>query len=152
MSDRISVEVKSKEVLDAMKAMETTAKEGSKAFRAAFRKCVNKVKRGVVKSASTVTSNREKQKLVRATAYKSGTGGNVRAWQGDYLNSTGGRYFTLWWLEAGTSDVIGRNGRRHGATPPKPFFQEGVDSTLGPALDGLQEDILDELIKAYNKR
>ena len=150
MADNITVEIDLDKVLRAMDAMESTAKEGSRAFRTAFRRCANTIKRSVVKSARTVTSNREKANLVKAVAYKSGLGASVNAWQGGYLKS--GRFFNLKWLDNGTSDVIGRNGRKHGATPAKPFFWQGVDSAMGAATDQLEGDLMDALIKAYGKR
>ena len=146
----VDVNIKIDEVMERFQAMENTGKEGSKAFRKAFRKALAKIRRGVISAASTVTSNKEKQRLVKLTAYKSGLGGNVRAWQGGYLKN--GRYFNLKWLEDGTKEGKGKNGRMHGATPAKPFFWQGVNSSIDEALEGLEEDIMDELVKAYNKR
>lgn len=148
----IDIDIDTSEVEQSLRNMRITAKEAKRSFRSAYRKAVNKVKRAVINGAKTVTSSREKaQKGLTTTMFRSGNGGVVKIWQGNYLPSTG-RYFTLHWLDAGTKDVIGRDGRRHGATPPHPFFEAAVRQSAPGAVRDLQRDILAQLEKAYSKR
>ena len=148
----IDIEIDTSEVEQSLRNMRITAKEAKRSFKGAYRKAVNRVKRAVVNGARTVTSSREKaQKGLTTTMFRSGNGGVVKIWQGNYLPSTG-RYFTLHWLDAGTKDVIGRDGRRHGATPPHPFFEAAVRQSAPGAVRDLQRDILAQLEKAYSKR
>lgn len=149
----LDIKIDTSDVELSLKNMRITAKEAKRSFKGAYRKAVNKVKRAVINGAKTVTSNREKAtKGLTAEMFRSGNGGVVRIWKGNYLPSIGGRYFTLHWLDAGTKDVIGRNGRRHGATPPHPFFEASVRQSAPGAVRDLQRDMLAQLEKAYSKR
>lgn len=148
------VTVDTEAVEQKMKDLEMTQPEIRKSLRSAIRQSLNIVRSGVRRGAATVTSNREKrQKGVGLVVYKNGSGGQVNIYKGDYMNSVRGRgYFSLRWLEKGTKDVIGRDGRRHGATPAKPFFQASVSSVVGQAESKLSENILQTIEKVASKR
>lgn len=148
----VDIDIDVSEVTASLNNMAITCKEARKSFRRAYAKAVNRVKRAVIAGAKTVTSNREKAtKGLTTTLWKGGNGGAIRIWRGNYLPSTG-KYFALFWLDRGTSEVIGRNGRKHGATPPHPFFEQAVRSSVPQAVADLERNILAELEKAYNKR
>lgn len=148
------VTVDTEAVEQKMKDLEMTQPEIRKSLRSAIRRSLNIVRSGVRKGAATVTSNREKrQKGVGLVVYKNGSGGQVNIYKGDYMKSVRGRgYFSLRWLEKGTRDVIGRDGRKHGATPAKPFFQEAVSSVVNQAESKLSENILQTIEKVASKR
>lgn len=148
------VTVDTEAVDQKMKDLEMTQPEIRKSLRSAIRQSLNIVRSGVRRGAATVTSNREKrQKGVGLVVYKNGSGGQVNIYKGDYMKSVRGRgYFSLRWLEKGTRDVIGRDGRRHGATPAKPFFQASVSSVVGQAESKLSENILQTIEKVASKR
>lgn len=148
------VTVDTEAVEQKMKDLEMTQPEIRKSLRSAIRQSLNIVRSGVRRGAATVTSNREKrQKGVGLVVYKNGSGGQVNIYKGDYMKSVRGRgYFSLRWLEKGTKDVIGRDGRRHGATPAKPFFQASVSSVVGQAESKLSENILQTIEKVASKR
>ena len=148
------VTVETEAVEQKMKDLEMTQPEIRKSLRSAIRQSLNIVRSGVRRGAATVTSNREKrQKGVGLVVYKNGSGGQVNIYKGDYMKSVRGRgYFSLRWLEKGTRDVIGRDGRRHGATPAKPFFQASVSSVVGQAESKLSENILQTIEKVASKR
>lgn len=148
----VDIDIDIAEVEKSLNNMGITCKEARRSFKRAYSKAVNRVKRAVVAGAKTVTSNREKSsKGLTSSVWKGGNGGAIRIWRGNYLPSTG-KYFALVWLDRGTSDVIGRDGRRHGATPPHPFFEAAVRSSAPGAVADLERDILAELEKAYNRR
>lgn len=148
------VTVDTEAVEQKMKDLEMTQPEIRKSLRSAIRQSLNIVRSGVRKGAATVTSNREKrQKGVGLVVYKNGSGGQVNIYKGDYMKSVRGRgYFSLRWLEKGTRDVIGRDGRKHGATPAKPFFQASVSSVVNQAESKLSENILQTIEKVASKR
>lgn len=148
------VSVDSEAIEQKLKALEMTQPEIKKTLKSAIRQSLNIVRSGVRKGAVTVTSNREKrQKGVGLVVYKNGSGGQVNIYKGDYMKSVKGRgFFTLRWLEKGTRDVIGRDGRRHGATPAKPFFESAVSSVIGPAEAKLSDNILQTIEKVASKR
>ena len=150
--DRVSVD--SEAIEQKLKALEMTQPEIKKTLKSAIRQSLNIVRSSVRKGAATVTSNREKrQKGVGLVVYKNGSGGQVNIYKGDYMKSVKGRgFFTLRWLEKGTRDVIGRDGRRHGATPAKPFFESAVSSAIGPAEAKLSDNILQTIEKVASKR
>lgn len=148
----VDINIDTAEVTASLNNMGITCKEARRSFKRAYAKAVNRVKRAVIAGAKTVTSSREKAtKGLTTSIWKGGNGGAIRIWRGNYLPSTG-KYFALFWLDRGTNDVIGRDGRRHGATPPKPFFEAAVRSSAPQAVTDLQRDILAELEKAYNRR
>ena len=148
------VSVDSEAIDQKLKALEMTQPEIKKTLKSAIRQSLNIVRSSVRKGAATVTSNREKrQKGVGLVVYKNGSGGQVNIYKGDYMKSVKGRgFFTLRWLEKGTRDVIGRDGRRHGATPAKPFFESAVSSAIGPAEAKLSDNILQTIEKVASKR
>lgn len=148
------VTVDTEAVEQKMKDLQMTQPEIRKSLRSAIRQSLNIVRSGVRKGAATVTSNREKrQKGVGLVVYKNGSGGQVNIYKGDYMKSVRGRgYFSLRWLEKGTRDVIGRDGRKHGATPAKPFFQASVSSVVNQAESKLSENILQTIEKVASKR
>ena len=148
------VTVDTEAVEQKMRDLEMTQPEIRKSLRSAIRQSLNIVRSGVRKGADTVTSNREKrQKGVGLVVYKNGSGGQVNIYKGDYMKSVRGRgYFSLRWLEKGTRDVIGRDGRKHGATPAKPFFQASVSSVVNQAESKLSENILQTIEKVASKR
>ena len=115
------VTVDSEAIEQKLKDLNMTQPEIKKSLKSAIRQSLTVVRSGVRKGAANVTSNREKrQKGVGLVVYKNGSGGQVNIYKGDYMKSVKGRgFFTLRWLEKGTRDVIGRDGRRHGATQKK---------------------------------
>ena len=128
--------------------------EIKKSLKSAVRKSLNIIRSAVRKGAATVTTNPEKRrKGVKLVVYKNGSGGQVNIYKGDYMNSVKGRgFFTLRWLEEGTKEGIGRNGKWHGATPAKPFFNAAVSSSLGKAEETLSDNILKSIDKVASKR
>ena len=127
------VTVESEAIEKKFDDLNLTKPEIKKSLKSAIRQSLNIVRSGVRRGAASVTSNREKQqKGVGLVVYKNGSGGQVNIYKGDYMKSVKGRgFFTLRWLEKGTRDVIGRDGRRHGATPAKPFFENAVSAVIG---------------------
>ena len=148
------VTVDSEAIEQKLKDLNMTQPEIKKSLKSAIRQSLNVVRSGVRKGAANVTSNREKrQKGVGLVVYKNGSGGQVNIYKGDYMKSVRGRgFFTLRWLEKGTRDVIGRDGRRHGATPAKPFFENAVSSVIGQAEEKLSDNILQTIEKVASKR
>lgn len=148
------VSVETEQIEQKLKALDMTQPEIKKTLKSAIRQSLNIVRSGVRKGAASVTSNREKrQKGVGLVVYKNGSGGQVNIYKGDYMKSVRGRgYFSLRWLEQGTKDVIGRDGRRHGATPAKPFFGQAVSSVIGQAESKLSDNILQTIEKVAAKR
>lgn len=148
------VTVDSEAIEQKLKDLNMTQPEIKKSLKSAIRQSLNVVRSGVRKGAANVTSNREKrQKGVGLVVYKNGSGGQVNIYKGDYMKSVKGRgYFTLRWLEKGTRDVIGRDGRRHGATPAKPFFKNAVSAVIGQAEEKLSGNILQTIEKVASKR
>lgn len=120
-------------------------------FRQGTRKSLNIIRTSVRRGASAVTSNREKRnKGVSTTMYKSTLGGSVGI--NNSFKLSNGRWFGLYLLELGTSDVVGRNGKRHGATPAKPFFASAVRASMDRATDSLDNNILAAIEKAAQKK
>lgn len=118
-------------------------KEATAAVKGAVRQAANTVRRAVSKAAPT--SNPAKRKLVNVTMYKSADGANVNIIRGAYTKP-GRDYFTLLWLEKGT-----KKGRRHGATPAKPFFGAAATGAKARAERELEERILARIDKISNK-
>ena len=148
------VTVDSEAIEQKLKDLDMSQPEIKKSLKSAIRQSLNVVRSGVRKGAANVTSNREKrQKGVGLVVYKNGSGGQVNIYKGDYMKSVKGRgFFTLRWLEKGTRDVTGRDGRRHGATPAKPFFESSVSATIGQAEEKLSNNILQTIDKVASKR
>lgn len=153
-NDHELVTVDTAAIEQKMQDLEMTQPEIRKTLRSAIRQSLNIVRSGARKGAATVTSNREKrQKGVKLVVYKNASGGQVNIYAGDYMKSVSGRgFFTLRWLEKGTKDVIGRDGRKHGATPAKPFFENAVSAVIGEAESKLSENILQTIDKVASKR
>ena len=85
--------------------------------------------------------------------YKNGSGGQVNIYTPFQLSNAKGRgIFILRWLEEGTKEGIGRDGRKHGATPAKPFFNAAVSSSMGKAEETLSDNILQSIEKVASKR
>lgn len=148
------VTVETDQIEQKLKDLDMTQPEIRKSLRSAIRQSLNIVRSGVRKGAANVTSNREKrQKGVGLVVYKNGSGGQVNIYNVFYLKNGSGRgVFTLRWLEKGTRDVIGRDGRKHGATPAKPFFESAVSSVINKAETTLSDSILQTIDKVVSKR
>ena len=153
-SDKDFIDVDSGAIDQKLNDLAMTQPETQKALKSAIRQSLNIYRSGVRKGAATVTSNREKrQKGVKLVVYKKGQGGQVNIYKGDYMKSVRGRgFFTLRWLEQGTKEVTGRDGRKHGATPAKPFFKDAVSSVMGKAEQSLSDNILRTIEKVASKR
>lgn len=148
------VSVDSEQIERKLNDLALTQPETKKALKSAIRQSLSIYRSGARKGAASVTSNREKrQKGVKLVVYKKGQGGQVNIYKGDYMKSVRGRgFFTLRWLEHGTKDGIDRNGRKHGATPAKPFFKNAVSAVMGQAEKKLSENILQTIEKVASKR
>ena len=148
------VTVETDQIEQKLKYLDMSQPEIRKSLRSAIRQSLNIVRSGVRKGAANVTSNREKrQKGVGLVVYKNGSGGQVNIYNVFYLKNGSGRgVFTLRWLEKGTRDVIGRDGRKHGATPAKPFFESAVSSVINKAETTLSDNILQTIDKVVSKR
>ena len=148
------VTVETDQIEQKLKDLDMSQPEIRKSLRSAIRQSLNIVRSGVRKGAANVTSNREKrQKGVGLVVYKNGSGGQVNIYNVFYLKNGSGRgVFTLRWLEKGTRDVIGRDGRKHGATPAKPFFESAVSSVINKAATTLSDNILQTIDKVVSKR
>lgn len=153
-SDKDFIDVDSGAIDQKLNDLAMTQPETQKALKSAIRQSLNIYRSGVRKDAAKVTSNREKrQKGVKLVVYKKGQGGQVNIYKGDYMKSVRGRgFFTLRWLEQGTKEVTGRDGRKHGATPAKPFFKDAVSSVMGKAEQSLSDNILRTIDKVASKR
>ena len=128
--------------------------EIKKSLKSAVRKSLNILRSAVRKGAASVTTNPEKRsKGVGLVVYKNGSGGQVNIYSPFQLSkSTGRGIFILRWLEEGTKEGIGRNGRKHGATPAKPFFNAAVSSSMDKAEQTLSDNILQSIEKVASKR
>ena len=146
------IDVDSREVERAIDSLDTSKSSKLKAsFRQGTRKSLNMIRASVRRGASAVTSNREKRnKGVSTKMYKSKLGGSVGI--NNSFELSNGRWFGLYLLELGTSDVIGRNGKRHGATPAKPFFASAVRASMNKAEDSLGSNIISAIDKAAQKQ
>ena len=148
------VTVETDQIEQKLKDLDMTQPEIRKSLRSAIRQSLNIVRSGVRRGAASVTSNREKrQKGVNLVVYKNGSGGQVNIYDVFYLKNGSGRgVFSLRWLEMGHRNVIGRDGRKHGATPAKPFFQSSVSSVISTAENKLSDNILSTIDKVVSKR
>jgi hypothetical protein len=128
--------------------------EIKKSLKSAVRKSLNILRSAVRKGAASVTTNAEKRrKGVGLVVYKNGSGGQVNIYTPFQLSNAKGRgIFILRWLEEGTKEGIGRNGRKHGATPAKPFFNAAVSASVGKAEQTLSDNILQSIEKVASKR
>lgn len=148
------VSVDTEAIEQKLKELELTQPEIKKSLKSAIRQSLNIVRSAVRNGAALVTSNSEKKrKGVGLVVYKNGSGGQVNIYTPFQLSSSKGRgIFILRWLEEGTKAGIGRNGRKHGATPAKPFFNAAVSSSLGKAESSLSDNILKTIEKVASKR
>ncbi len=149
-------EIDAQAVRAALDRLSLTRAEAKKAVNGAIRKSLSVVRSSVRRGAAKVTSDREKQmKLVKLAVYKRIFGGKVDITSVEYLskgNHRGRAVFGLFWLERGTNEVIGRDGRRHGATPPKPFFEAAVSMSMPRAQSMLSDNILAYIDKVAARR
>ena len=148
------VSVDSAEIERKLAALDMKQPEIKKSLKSAIRKSLNIVRSAVRQGAASVTTNPEKRrKGVGLKVYKNGSGGQVNIYTPFQLSNAKGRgIFILRWLEEGTKEGIGRNGRLHGATPAKPFFNAAVSSSLGKAEAELSDNILQSIEKIAAKR
>ena len=137
-----------------LEELDMSQPEIKRSLKAAIRKSLNIMRSAVRKGAASVTTNPEKRrKGVGLVVYKNGSGGQVNIYTPFQLSkSTGRGIFILRWLEEGTKEGIGRNGKRHGATPAKPFFNAAVSSSMGKAEQTLSDNILQSIEKVASKR
>lgn len=147
------VEVDSAAIERKMEELSMTQPEIKRSLKSAVRKSLNVIRSSVRKGAAAVTSNPEKRrKGVKMVVHKDGSGGQVNIYKGDYMTSLNGKFFSLRWLELGTKEGIGKNGKKHGATPAKPFFGQAVSSSVGKAEETLSDNILKSIEKVASKR
>ena len=148
------VSVDSSAIERKLDAMNMRQPEIKKSLKSAVRKSLNIIRSAVRRGAASVTTNPEKRrKGVGLVVYKNGSGGQVNIYTPFQLSNAKGRgIFILRWLEEGTKEGIGRNGRLHGATPAKPFFNTAVSSSLGKAESALSDNILQSIEKVASKR
>ena len=134
--------------------LSVTRPEMRKSIKSAIRQSLTIVRSSVRKGAASVTSNPEKRKKgVEMEIYRNGSGGQVNIYTPFYLSNAKGRgLFILRWLEEGTKEGIDRNGRRHGATPAKPFFNQAVSGTIDRAERYISATILQSIDKVVAKR
>lgn len=148
------VSVDSESIEAKMQAMSMTQPEIKKSLKSAVRRSLNILRSAVRKGAASVTTNAEKQrKGVGLVVYKNGSGGQVNIYTPFQLSkSTGRGIFILRWLEEGTKEGIDRRGRKHGATPAKPFFNAAVSSSVGKAEQSLSDNIMQSIERVASKR
>jgi hypothetical protein len=148
------VSVDTEAIEQKLKDLEMTQPEIKKTLKSAIRQSLNIIRSAVRNGAASVTTNAEKRrKGVGLVVYKNGSGGQVNIYTPFQLsNSTGRGIFILRWLEEGTKEGIGRNGRKHGATPAKPFFNAAVSSSISKAEQNLSDNILNTIEKVASKR
>ena len=148
------VSVDSEAIERKLEQLDMKQPEIKKSLKSAVRKSLNIIRSAVRKGAATVTTNPEKRrKGVGLVVYKNGSGGQVNIYTPFQLSNAKGRgIFILRWLEEGTKEGIGRNGKWHGATPAKPFFNAAVSASLGKAEEALSDNILQSIDKVASKR
>ena len=148
------VSVDSRAIQQKMAEMSMSRPEIKKSLKSAIRQSLNIVRSSVRKGAAAVTSNPEKtRKGVGMVIYKNGSGGQVNIYTPFYVSNSKGRgLFILRWLEEGTQEGIDRNGKRHGATPAKPFFNQAVSSSIGRAERAISATILQTIDNVVAKR
>lgn len=151
---KVFTEVNTAGIDKKLELLSMSNKDNKKAVKAALRKSGNVIKTSVKKGAATVTSNREKRnKGVNMSVYKDASGLQVNIMKPWYMSQgRGRRIFRLFWLECGTSEVVGRDGRKHGATPAKPFFLQAERAARPQAERQLSENILAQIDKIAKKR
>lgn len=149
-SDELAV-VDTSQIQEKFKDLDMKQAEIRKALKSGIRTALGIVRKSVRSGAASVTSNREKRtKGVSLVVYRNGSGGQVNIYKPFYLSD--GSVFKLQWLEEGTKEGTGRNGRRHGATPAKPFFKSAVASSVGQAEAKLSDMILGAIDKIASRR
>ena len=148
------VSVDSEAIERKLEQLDMKQPEIKKSLKSAVRKSLNIIRSAVRKGAATVTTNPEKRrKGVGLVVYKNGSGGQVNIYTPFQLSNAKGRgIFILRWLEEGTKEGIGRDGRKHGATPAKPFFNASVSSSMGKAESALSDNIMQSIDKVASKR
>lgn len=148
------IEVDSTKINQLFHDLRMTSPEATKAVRQALRKSIVVLRSGIRNAAATVTSNRQKQRLVNVSVYKNAKGAQVNILYGNYITDGRGkqRHFTLRWLDKGTKGCIGKNGRRHGTTPAKPFFNSASQTYLPQAERILSDNIIKYINLVVQKR
>ena len=148
------VSVDSEAIEQRLAELDMKQPEIKKSLKSAVRKSLNVIRSAVRKGAASVTTNAEKRrKGVGLVVYKNGSGGQVNIYSPFQLSNSSGRgIFILRWLEEGTKEGIGRNGRKHGATPAKPFSNAAVSSSIGKAESVLSDNILKSIETVASKR
>ena len=149
---RISVDVK--QVNTLLDDLQLSRPEFTKAVRSALRRSITIVRSAVRRGAATVTSNPDKyRKGVYLKVYKNAAGAQVNIYHPYYLDAEGKRnVFILRWLEEGTKEGIGKNGKLHGATPAKPFFTASANSAMPQARSVLGDNIIKYINIVASKR
>lgn len=115
-------------------------KRARKDLKSAMRTSLGVLRAAARRGAAKVTSKREvAQKGVALKVNKSGLGGRVHIMNADIFPNIGrGRHlYGLSFWEMGTKDGVGRNGRKHGATPAKHFFASAVGAASDASIDKL---------------
>lgn len=138
-----------------------TNTETRRANKAGLRKSLNIIRNSVRKGAARVTSNKEKiNQGAKLIVYSSGSGGQVDIYHHFQLSNAKGRgMFSMRYLDQGTKEGIIRRadagrykGRKHGATPAKPFFLQAVAEVKEQANSTLSDNILTQIEKIASKR
>lgn len=143
--------IDSTQVEEKFQELGATQPEIRKALKGGLRQALSIVRTSVRNGAVMATSNPEKRrKGVNLVVYRNGSGGQVNIYKPFYLSD--GSVFTLRWLEEGTKDGTGRNGRKHGATPAKPFFRNAVSNVIERAEQKLSDFILGAIEKIAARR
>ena len=153
-SRRDLVSVDSEAIERKLEELDMKQPEIKKSLKSGLRKSLNIIRSAVRNGAASVTSNPEKRrKGVGLVIYKNGSGGQVNIYTPFQLTGAKGRgIFILRWLEEGTKEGVGRNGKWHGATPAKPFFNASVSSSMGKAEQTLSDHILESIEKVASRR
>ena len=152
-SELSGVTVDVEQVNRLLNDLRVSDQEFTKAVKSAYRRSLSIIRKEVRKGAATVTSDKIKLKGIRVSVYRNGSGGRV-----DILKPQTGypgvktKVFILKWLELGTKEVIGKNDRKHGATPAKPFFNAAVSRAQSQAESVLSDNIIKYINKVASKR
>ena len=148
--DNISVTY-TQDISRKMQEMSLEWPETKRSLQGGTRRSLAVLKSCVKSGAKTVTSNREKvNKGVKVHLYKRILGGYVGINKSFRLSN--GHWFGLYLLEGGTANVIGRDGRKHGATPAKPFFKASAAKGVDKAAEMLSENIAKKIDQVVSKR
>ena len=148
---RLTVDVE--QVNSLLHELRVTSPEFTKSVKSALRRSLSIIRSEVRKGAAAITSDKLKLKGVRYSVYHDASGGRV-----DLLQPVKGypgvqtKVFIMKWLELGTKEVIGKNGKKHGATPAKPFFNASVSRAQERAESVLSDNIVKYIKVVTGKR